>query len=105
MKKSEILTASLVEDKTRKNFRAIVEHESSNNSFYPSYPNDKVQVKITKATDEDIEKALFELGIEAINPLKIDFIADLLYNEICTLPDGNLCYDEATHTGFFKLVN
>ena len=99
------ITGYLVKDKNRNGFKAIVEYEGSNNRFYPSYPNTKKEVKIRKATNEDLYSALFFIGVRLITEKyeeNIEMIAEKFYKELAT--NSFLCYDEATNKGFFVII-
>lgn len=109
-----MLKAKLVQDKTRKGFRAIVQHDKSNNQFFPSYPNSAEYVEIEDAPNYMIklrlQRILKELGVE--NPVINDThkLSLKFYKELVSNPleenqlVGNLAYNETSVGAKFFVI-
>lgn len=108
------MKAKLVQDKTRDGFRAIVEHENSNNSFYPSYPNVSELVEVIPAQDHHIRFFLNEIlinyGVENAIIKNVEKLSDVFYKEIASFPlvdnklTGALAYNETSVGSKFYLI-
>lgn len=110
------MQAKLVQDKTRNGFRAIVQHEKSNNTFYPSYPNTAQAVIVMEATPENIRPYLQQIlegfGLKNVIVEDITRLAFKFRTELATFPladnklIGSLAYNEtSTDEEFFIIIN
>jgi hypothetical protein len=109
------MQAKLVQDKTRNGFRAIVQHDESKNTFYPSHPNTEQWVEVVEATQENIKpylkNILEELGLKNIVIEDTTKLMDKFYKELATYPlvknklKGSLAYNEtSTKETFFLII-
>lgn len=99
------MKAGIVIDKTRNNFKALVEIPGKN-QFYPSYPNNKEYWDVRKATNNELYSALFAIGVRLIPERYeeyINMIAEKFYKELCQ--NTYLIYDEVENSGFYVDVN
>jgi len=116
MIKTETFSAKLVRDQNRNGFRAIVQHELSKNSFFPTSPNVSESVRVREASDIELKvklvQVLEELGMKRIDTTSIGDIYKLsmkFKQELVTLQQhdktliGALAYNE-TSVGYKFLV-
>lgn len=110
------MEAKLVQDKTRDGFRAIVQHERSNNTFYPSYPNTSQVVRVCEATHENIrpylQQILEEFGLKNVILEDISRLVYKFRKELASLPltDNKLigslaCNETSTDEEFFIIIS
>ena len=94
------IKATLCRDPSRKGFRALVTMPDMKGRFICAYPTE--QVEVVPATQADLTWIMSCLGVEVTRG--VDKVCEKFRKEICAFPDGDLCYDEATDKGFFKLI-
>lgn len=101
-----VVKAKLVEDKTRKKFKSIVELEGNSTRFFPTYPNVKVPAIVQKVTDIDIlYTQLMIIGVILTSDYKEEMVKKValkFYEELCQ--ETFLCWDEVNNDGFYELI-
>lgn len=89
-------------------FKALTQMRDGSR-YIPGSRESSYNVVVTPATNIDLISALNDAGIfnhtmPNLHESCIRKIAEKFSQELCTLPEGNLAWDEDTHEGFFTYL-